>query len=171
MAHCYSVGVDIEGKEHTVCTSHVPGNEHVRRALEKGQSYNLTKEDVKRAVDYYRKSKHMIKGPHVEAPQVESMTDPDDDEKGFQQWYAGWAKKAGIHPDPDHPAQQYDYRAAYRKGIEPTIDPKDQKYHWPSIGKGERHPNRYVNMLDTKTGKQIAPQLSDLLREERPVGE
>jgi hypothetical protein len=73
MAHCYSVKVGIEGKEHEVCTSHAPGNEHVRRALERGQSYDLTKEDVQRAVNFYRKQKHMIKGPSVESPQVEDM--------------------------------------------------------------------------------------------------
>jgi hypothetical protein len=81
MAHCYSVGVNIDGTEHEVCTTHVPGNEHVRKAVESGQQYNLTDADVKRAVDYYMRKEHKIKEPHIESPEVETMMEPKDAER------------------------------------------------------------------------------------------
>jgi hypothetical protein len=73
------------------------------------------------------------------------------DEQKFLTWYQGWAQKTGIDPDPDHPAHKYDYRAAYRAGVEPTKG-KDGKFHWPSRFKADDHPNRYVEGVDTKTG-------------------
>jgi hypothetical protein len=74
------------------------------------------------------------------------------EEQKFQQWYAYWADKAGINPDPDDPKHDYDYRAAYQQGIVPEIDPRDGKYHWPSINKDLDHPNRYVGGVDTILG-------------------
>jgi len=77
----------------------------------------------------------------------------NQDEQGFQQWYQGWAKRTGIDLNPDHPLHKYDYRAAYHAGVEPQISPKDGKYHWPSQFKAWDHPNRYVDGIDTITGK------------------
>ena len=80
-----------------------------------------------------------------------------DEEATFQQWYADWAARAGINPDPDNPEHQYDYRAAWKAGAEPQIDPTDQRYHWPSEFKADDHPNRVVDGVDTKTGAPVAP--------------
>ena len=80
-----------------------------------------------------------------------------DEEATFQQWYADWAARAGINPDPDNPEHQYDYRAAWKAGAEPQIDPTDQRYHWPSKFKADDHPNRIVDGVDTKTGVPVAP--------------
>lgn len=79
---------------------------------------------------------------------------PLDGNEDFLKWYRGHAKKAGIDPDPDNPAHKYDYRAAYAAGDEPTISKEDGKYHWPSRHKADDHPNRYVDGVDTKTGKK-----------------
>uniref|UniRef100_A0A6M3K0H1 Uncharacterized protein n=1 Tax=viral metagenome TaxID=1070528 RepID=A0A6M3K0H1_9ZZZZ len=72
------------------------------------------------------------------------------DDLAFQSWYADWASKTGISPDPDDPLHKYDYRKAYSAGVEPQISPEDNKYHWPSEFKADDHPNRYVNGMDTK---------------------
>jgi hypothetical protein len=42
-----------------------------------------------------------------------------DEEMAFQNWYADWATKSGIDPDPDHPESRYDYRGAWKAGAEP----------------------------------------------------
>ncbi|MEE9365875.1 MAG: hypothetical protein V3W44_04225 [Dehalococcoidales bacterium] len=77
------------------------------------------------------------------------------DESAFQEWYAKWAKKTGIDPDPDDPRHKYDYRAAFRAGVEPSISSEDNKYHWPSQFKDPDHPNRFVGGIDTISGKQV----------------
>ena len=76
-----------------------------------------------------------------------------DEEKKFQFWYKTWARKSNINPNPDDPLHYYDYRAAYKAGIKPQIDPTDKKYHWDSRFKDDEHPNRFVNGEDTKTGE------------------
>ena len=77
-------------------------------------------------------------------------------EKKFQKWYAGWARKTGINPNPDAWQQYYDYRSAYKSGAEPTLA-DDGYYHWPSKFKDDLHPNRYIEeggvWRDTKYGK------------------
>ena len=71
-------------------------------------------------------------------------------EQKFQKWYKGWAKIAGIDPDPDNPKHLYDYRSAYMAGAYPTISKEDNRYHWPSEFKDDEHPNRFVDGWDTK---------------------
>ena len=83
------------------------------------------------------------------------------DENSFQSWYKGQAERTGIDPDPDNPLHKYDYRAAFKAGAEPEIDPGDGLYHWPSEFKSDDHPNRYVGGVDTKTGQQ---QISEQFR-------
>lgn len=78
-------------------------------------------------------------------------------EAGFQAWYAGWAKKAGLDPNPDHPLHKYDYRAAHRAGAEPKIDTSDGQYHWPSEFKAADHPNRFVGGVDTRKSGRAKP--------------
>jgi hypothetical protein len=82
---------------------------------------------------------------------------------GFDKWYADWAKKNGLDPNPDDPQHFYDYRAAYRSGAKP-----DKTGHWPSEFKKSGHPREFLPigkdgaMVDTKTGKPVAaPQQKD----------
>jgi hypothetical protein len=79
------------------------------------------------------------------------------EEPKFQRWYAEWAKKAGLDPDPDNPLHKYDYRAAYRAGAVPEIDPSDKRYHWPSEFKADDHPNRFIKGVDTKQTGKLPP--------------
>lgn len=67
-------------------------------------------------------------------------------EREFRDWYKGWSARSGIAPDPDDPLHLYDYRRAYSAGVEPTIDPQDGFYHWPSRFKAADHPNRYITL-------------------------
>jgi hypothetical protein len=69
-------------------------------------------------------------------------------EDKFKQWYADMATKQGLNPNPDDPAQQYDYRAAFASGASP-----DQSGHWPSQFKMQGHPNLVVGGVDTRTGQ------------------
>lgn len=71
------------------------------------------------------------------------------DELTFRSWYQRQAAKWGLDPNPDDPRHHYDYRAAFKANKGP--DPKTG--HWPSEFKADDHPNRYVGILDTKTGK------------------
>ena len=74
---------------------------------------------------------------------------PEEDEDKFQRWYFAQAKRWGLDPNPDAPEHKYDYRAAFKAGQGP--DPKTG--HWPSAFKADDHPNRFVGIIDTKTGK------------------
>lgn len=74
-----------------------------------------------------------------------------EDERDFQTWYRDRARRNGLSLNPDDPEHHYDYRRAYLAGAEP--DPVDQ--HWPSEFKAPDHPNRYVNGIDTITGKRM----------------
>lgn len=76
--------------------------------------------------------------------------DKSAEEKDFRQWYAGHAKKLGLAKDPYDKEHHYDYKAAYRKKQGPGPD-----NHWPSENKTKDHPNRYVNGVDTITGKKV----------------
>lgn len=76
------------------------------------------------------------------------------DEFEFKKWYVDWALRTGIDPDPDNPRHHYDYRAAYRAGSEPELA-DDGLYHWPSEFKAQNHPNRFVNGVDTITGRPV----------------
>ena len=97
------------------------------------------------------------------------------DEEEFQVWYQGWQNQINEHykqrdirstdgtlfqiggPDgqyapypsePDNLITGYDYRAAYRDDVEPTLQKhKDGKHfwHWPSKYKDNDHPNRFVS--------------------------
>jgi hypothetical protein len=72
------------------------------------------------------------------------------DEAVFRSWYSRWAERTGLDPDPDAPEHQYDYRAAWRSGATPDSD-----LHWPSEHKAPDHPNRYVDGVDTITGRKV----------------
>lgn len=68
----------------------------------------------------------------------------------FRKWYAAQAAKTGINPDPYDPRHHYDYESAYAAGMEP-----DASGHWPSVYKAPDHPNRFINGVDTITGKPV----------------
>ena len=72
------------------------------------------------------------------------------DEQKFMEWYSLWAKIIGLDPDPDNPLHYYDYRKAYKSGVNPEISKEDGFYHWPSEFKHDDHPNRFVDGWDTK---------------------
>lgn len=92
-----------------------------------------------------------VMAAHEQQPSVRNRTQlSPDEEQAFQSWYAEKAKIAGIDPDPDNPLHKYDYRGAFKAGIEPGISPEDGLYHWPSQFKDDDHPNRFVNGVDTK---------------------
>tara|TARA_R100000306_G_scaffold43381_1_gene41791 strand:- start:459 stop:788 length:330 start_codon:yes stop_codon:yes gene_type:complete len=77
-----------------------------------------------------------------------------DEEIRFRAWYKTLASQLNLDFDPDHPKQKYDYRGAFKVGIQP-----DSTGHFPSEFKDFDHPNRYVQeegvILDTKTGKVV----------------
>ena len=81
-------------------------------------------------------------------------------EPDFKQWYLGHAQKWGLNEDPDAPEQQYDYRAAFKAGAAP-----DETGHWPSEYKMPKHPNRFIDGVDSTTGKSIADSDVDTIRE------
>jgi hypothetical protein len=80
-------------------------------------------------------------------------------EKEFQEWYSKWSKLTNIDPNPDHWRHLYDYRSAFKAGIEPKWNENDEKYHWDSKFKDDLHPNRYIfennKWLDTKNNKYV----------------
>lgn len=67
-------------------------------------------------------------------------------EKGFQKWYASWADKIGLDPDPDSPAHHYDYRAAFKAGVSPKYVENTDKpgWYWPSDFKKEDSQRRFL---------------------------
>jgi hypothetical protein len=74
----------------------------------------------------------------------------------FREWFAGHATTLKLDPDPDSGA--YDYRAAYRAGSTP-----DASGHWPSQFKQADHWNRYVDDVDTITGKAAPNPYRDII--------
>lgn len=78
---------------------------------------------------------------------------PPEQEAAFQEWYASHAKPTGLSANADDPEHHYDWRAAYKAGATPAPD-EDGSYHWPSEFKKPDHPNRYVDGMDTRTGRR-----------------
>ena len=103
-----------------------------------------------------------------------------DDEKGFQKWYAEWAKKINkkerrIDPNPNHWKHYYDYRAAFKAGDKPRFDEGDKEWHWPSKHKHNLHPNRFIKAegkwLDTKNDKVVDMRVVNEQKVERKIYE
>ena len=94
------------------------------------------------------------------------MADPN--EEAFQAWYREVAQRTNLAPNPDDPEHFYDYRAAWRAGVEPTIDPSDGRYHWPSEFKAWNQPNRFVptenGLLDSLTDQPVSINTGALFR-------
>ncbi len=89
-------------------------------------------------------------------PAPQTGPQPGINEGEFQSWYQAHASRLGLNPNPDDPRHQYDYRAAFQAGASPGADG-----HWPSQFKAPGHPNRYVNGVDTITGKFAQPGSSE----------
>jgi hypothetical protein len=73
-----------------------------------------------------------------------------EQEARFRRWYAQMAQTWALDPDPDDPAQQYDYRAAFTAGARP-----DKTGHWPSDFKLGGHPNLIVGGFHVQTGERV----------------
>lgn len=86
-------------------------------------------------------------------PSIGGAATADPEEIKFREWYKSWAKIAEIDPNPDNPLHKYDYRAAFKAGVEPEFNTGDAQYHWPSEFKAPDHPSRYVEGVDTITGQ------------------
>lgn len=76
------------------------------------------------------------------------------EERRFQDFYSEVAAAGGLNPNPDAPQHQYDYRGAFKAKKWPQLDPEDMRYHWPSEFKDPGHPRRFINGVDTKSGKR-----------------
>ena len=77
-----------------------------------------------------------------------------EQESAFQDWYAKQAYENGLSPNPDDPEHQYDWRAAHNAGAEGQLA-EDGYKHWPSEFKRPDHPNRFIDGIDTITGKPV----------------
>jgi len=68
-------------------------------------------------------------------------------------WYKEFVAK---HGEPNLQDPNYDYREAWDAGVRPNVrDPGDNMLHWSSQFKGAMHPNRFVQGIDTLTGKPV----------------
>ena len=89
--------------------------------------------------------------------------DLPNDETAFQNWIrnTGWfqefEKEYGEEPDLD--TKDYDYRAAWKAGVQPERDPYDNnRFHWPSslpngqMLKSEEHPTAWKEYFMRETG-------------------
>ena len=87
-----------------------------------------------------------------------------NDEASFQKWIrnTGWFKEfvSEYGEEPDLDTKDYDYRAAWRAGIQPERDPYDKnRYHWPSslpsgqMLKSPEHPTAWKEYFMRETGQ------------------
>ena len=89
--------------------------------------------------------KGLAYGPSAAAPLKGGF-----DEDAFQAWYAKYANKLDLSPNPDDVEHYYDWRAAYKAGATP-----DKEGHWPSKYKREGHPRLILDGVNTKTGERV----------------
>jgi len=86
-----------------------------------------------------------------------------NDESAFQNWIRGtdWFKefKAEYNEEPDLDTKDYDYRAAWKAGVQPERDPYDNnRFHWPSslptgeMLKSAEHPTAWKEYFMRETG-------------------
>ena len=86
-----------------------------------------------------------------------------NDESAFQNWIRGtdWFKefKAEYNEEPDLDTKDYDYRAAWKAGVQPERDPFDNnRFHWPSslptgeMLKSAEHPTAWKEYFMRDTG-------------------
>lgn len=75
--------------------------------------------------------------PNPMAMMIEALRKKPNEEQQFQAWIRAtpWFQefKQQYNEEPDLNTRDYDYRAAWRAGIQPERDPYDgNRYHWPS---------------------------------------
>ena len=86
-----------------------------------------------------------------------------DDEVAFQNWIRNtdWFKefKSQYNEEPDLNTKDYDYRAAWKAGVQPERDPYDNnRFHWPSslpegqMLKSAEHPTAWKEYFMRDTG-------------------
>jgi len=86
-----------------------------------------------------------------------------EEESKFQDWIKGtdWYKEfvRDYKETPNLNDPQYDYRAAWKAGVQPERDPYDKnRYHWPSalpsgqMLKGKEHPTLWMEEFMKDTG-------------------
>jgi len=56
---------------------------------------------------------------------------PVDKEAEFQEWYKKQAQELGLHPNPDDPEHQYDYRGAFLSQERATWQKEHEQRRWP----------------------------------------
>ena len=94
---------------------------------------------------------------------VSSKLDPSE-ESAFQKWIrsTGWYKefRKEYNEEPNLNDSEYDYRAAWKAGIQPERDPYDKnRYHWPSslpsgeMLKSPNHPTAWKEQFMRQTGQ------------------
>jgi len=87
-----------------------------------------------------------------------------DEESAFQNWIksTGWYKefRNEYNEEPDLNDSEYDYRAAWKAGIQPERDPYDKnRFHWPSslptgeMLKSPTHPTAWKEYFMRQTGQ------------------
>jgi hypothetical protein len=74
-----------------------------------------------------------------------------------------FVEQFGEEPSRDPNVAMYDYDKAYRSGARPVLDDEDGLYHWSSNFKHDEHPNRFVDGIDTRSGRQQAVSLENHL--------
>jgi hypothetical protein len=87
------------------------------------------------------------------------------EEKEFQDWIkqTGWYKEfvQEYREEPDLDIEEYDYRAAWKAGVQPVRDEYDKnRFHWPSVDpksgkplKSKDHPTMWKEEYLQLTGK------------------
>lgn len=91
-------------------------------------------------------------------------TGPLDEEQQFQQWIRGtdWFKEFvnEYKEEPDLDTKDYDYRSAWKAGIQPERDPYDNnRFHWSSslpngqMLKAPDHPTAWKEYFMRDTGQ------------------
>jgi len=107
------------------------------------------------------------------APEAKLQGWSPADETRFQQeirqtpWYSGFVKQFDEAPNLN--GSEYNYRAAWQRGIRPELYPYDGTYHWPSTANGEslkatNHPTAWMEDYmqitggrDPHEGYQVTP--------------
>jgi len=77
----------------------------------------------------------------------------EEERRDFKDWYDLYRTLLRLSPDPYDLRHHYDYEAAWRAGAKP-----DESGHFPSRFKSLAHPSRFVEGIDTATGKRARPE-------------
>lgn len=73
-------------------------------------------------------------------------TDPN-----VQAWKQEYLEEYGEEPQIDN-NPYFDYREAFKRGDKPQLNTTDNKYHWGSAGKSDKHPTKWKQDVVEETG-------------------